>query len=325
MELWDIYDKYRQKTERTHERGNPMKEGDYHLVVHVWIVNDKGEFLIQKRQPWKEGWPNMWDSSAAGSAVLGDSSKEAAIRETKEELGVDLDISKGEILFTVKFSCGFDDIWLVRQNIDISDLKLQYEEVADAKWASEEEIKQMAQHGEFIAFHYLDDLFEIVNSNIRLSKATVNDAERLLDIQKEVFLPLYEKYQDHGTSPVNQSMERFLKRFEIGDYYKIFYQNTLIGSVFVYEKEPGVMRFHIINILRKFQNKGNAQEVMKRLEIMYPQAYCWELETILTERRNCYLYEKMGYVQSGELKVINDKLTLVGYKKQVNLYNTNGI
>ncbi len=41
-----------------------MKEGDHHLVVHVWIVNDKGEFLIQKRQSWKEGGPNMWDGAA---------------------------------------------------------------------------------------------------------------------------------------------------------------------------------------------------------------------------------------------------------------------
>lgn len=325
MEQWDIYDKYRQKTGFTHERGNPMKEGDYHLVVHVWIVNDKGEFLIQKRQSWKEGCPNMWDGSAAGSAVLGDSSKEAAIRETKEELGIDLDINKGEILFTIKFSRGFDDIWLVRQNVDLSELELQYEEVADAKWAGEEEIKAMVQKGEFIDFHYLDNLFEMVNSNVRLTKANAEDAEILLSMQKEVFLPLYEKYQDHGTSPVNQSMEKFLKRFDIGDYYKIVYQNKLVGSVFVYEKEPGVMRFHIINILRKFQNKGIAQEVMKSLELMYPQAECWELETILTERRNCYLYEKMGYVKSEESRVINDKMTLVSYKKQENLCNIRGI
>jgi isopentenyldiphosphate isomerase len=315
MELWDVYDKYRQKTGRTQERSNPMEEGDYHLVVHVWIVNDKGEFLIQKRQPWKEGWPNMWDCSAAGSAILGDSSKEAAIRETKEELGIDLDMSKGELLRTIKFSCGFDDIWLVRQNVDINDLKLQHEEVADAKWASESEIKQMVQDGEFIEFSYLENLFEMINSKISLSRATADDAERLLDIQKEVFVPIYEKYQDHGTSPVNQSMERFLKRFDMGDYYKILYQGTLIGSVFVYEKEPGVMRLHIINILRKFQNKGIAQEVMKRLEAMYPQAECWELDTIQTERRNCYLYEKMGYIQSGELLVINERMTLVSYKK----------
>ncbi|WP_066827723.1 NUDIX hydrolase, partial [Clostridium tepidiprofundi] len=147
MELWDVYDKYRQKTGRRHKRGNPMEEGDYHLVIHVWIINDKGQFLIQKRQPWKDGWPNMWDCSAAGSAILNDTSKEAAIRETKEELGIDLDINKGDILFTVNFSCGFDDIWIVRQNVDINDLKLQYEEVADVKWASENEIKEMVQEG----------------------------------------------------------------------------------------------------------------------------------------------------------------------------------
>jgi len=315
MELWDLYDKYRQKTGRTQERSKPMEEGGYHLVVHVWIVNDKGEFLIQRRQPWKEGWPNMWDGAAAGSAILGDSSKDAAIRETNEELGIDLDISKGELLRTIKFSCGFDDIWLVRQNVDINDLKLQYEEVADAKWASASEIKQMVQDGEFIAFSYLDDLFEMINSKISLIRATDIDAERLLEIQKEVFVPIYEKYQDHGTSPVNQSMERFLKRFDMGDYYKILYQNTLVGSVFVYEKEPGTMRLHIINILRKYQNKGIAQEVMSRLEGMYPQAESWELDTIQTERRNCYLYEKMGYVQSGEVRVINEKMTLVTYKK----------
>ncbi|MCB2289396.1 NUDIX domain-containing protein [Clostridium sp. CS001] len=315
MEIWDIYNKYRQNTGRTHERGNPMNEGDYHLVVHVWIVNDRGEFLIQKRQPWKIGWPNMWAESVAGSAIQGDNSKETAIRETKEELGIDLDISKSELLFTVKSSSGFEDIWLVRQNIDIRHLKLQYEEVADAKWVTLEEIRNMMQTGEFISLDYYDDLFEMINSNIVLSLAKADDAQILLDIQKEVFLPLYEKYHDHGTSPVNQTLENFLKRFDIGHYYKILHQNYLVGSVFVYEKEPGVMNLHIINIIRRSQNKGIAQEVIRRLELMYPQAIRWELETILSEKRNCYLYEKMGYVQSGELKVINDKMSLVSYKK----------
>ena len=161
MELWDIYDKFRHKTGRTHERGNLLPSGDYHLVIHVWIINDKGEFLIQKRQPWKEGYPNMWDCSVAGSAVLGDNSEKAAIRETKEELGIDLDISKGEMLFTVKFSRGFDDIWLVKQNVDISDLQLQYEEVADAKWVVESEIRQLISKGEFIEHEYIEKIFEI--------------------------------------------------------------------------------------------------------------------------------------------------------------------
>lgn len=166
MELWDIYDEFRQKTGRTHQRGNLLPSGDYHLVIHVWIVNDKGEFLIQKRQPWKEGYPNMWDCSVAGSAILGDNSEKAAIRETIEELGIDLDISKGKLLFTVKFSRGFDDIWLVNQNVDISDLKLQYEEVADAKWVVESEIRLLISMGEFIEHEYIEEIFGIVEKQV---------------------------------------------------------------------------------------------------------------------------------------------------------------
>jgi isopentenyldiphosphate isomerase/N-acetylglutamate synthase-like GNAT family acetyltransferase len=325
MELFDIYDKYRNKTGRTHERGVPITEGDHHIVVHVWIVNDKEEFLIQKRQSWKIGWPNMWDCSAAGSVISGEKSREGAIRETKEELGIDLDMSKADIIFTVKFSRGFDDIWFVRQNIDVNDLKLQYEEVADAKWVSFKEIKQMVQDGEFIEYHYLDILYEMINSNILLSKAVLEEAEELLLMQKEVFMSLYKKYEDHDTSPVTQTMERFLKRFDIGEYYKILYKGSLAGSVFVYEKEPGTMKLHIINIREEYQNKGIGQEVIRRLELMYPQADSWELETILSETRNCHLYEKMGYIQSGELRHINDKLTLVNYKKQINISRINKI
>lgn len=325
MEILDIYDKYRQKTGRTLERGNPMEDGDYHLVVHVWIVNEKGEFLIQKRQPWKIGWPNMWDCSAAGSAIHGETSIEAAIRETKEEIGIDLNTSKADILLTVKFSRGFDDIWLVRQNVDSKDLKLQYEEVADAKWVSYKEIKEMVHSGEFIEYHYLDILYKMINSPIALNKAVEGEAEELLAMQKEVFMPLYIKYQNHETSPANYTVEKLLKRFDIGDYYKILYEDNLAGSVFVYEKEPGIMKFKIINIRKEYENKGIAQEVMNRLELIYAQAECWELETILSEKRNSYLYEKMGYVQFGELQHINDKLTIVSYKKQKNLHSINPI
>lgn len=149
MELWNVLDQYRHLTERIHERGQEMQAGDYHLVVHVWIINDQGQFLIQKRQPWKKGWSGMWDCAAAGSAILGDSSEQAAVREVKEELGIELDLNSGEKLFTVKFSCGFDDVWFVRQNVEIETLCLQEEEVADAKWVTTHEIEEMVANGEF--------------------------------------------------------------------------------------------------------------------------------------------------------------------------------
>lgn len=177
MELWDVYNQYRQKTGRTHERGIPLNEGDYHLVVHVWIINDQGQYLIQKRQPWKT-MPNMWDCSAAGSAIVGDNSREAAIREVKEELGIDLAINKGQVLFTHQFSCGFDDVWLVRQNVELKELKLQYEEVADAKWVTFDQIKKMVIDGRFIDYHYLDYLFELINVDIQY-KETYDEVDRI--------------------------------------------------------------------------------------------------------------------------------------------------
>lgn len=320
MEIWDIYDKYRRKTGATHERGITMKTGDYHIVVHVWIVNSKGELLIQRRQLDKKDWAGMWDCAAAGSAILGENSRDAAIRETKEEIGLDIELKDLDPLFTIKFSSGFDDNWLVRQDVNLEDLVLQQEEVADLKWASMEDIREMLVNSEFIPYHFIEQLFEIINSNIRLQNATIEDKEELLDLQKKVFMPLLIKYEDHDFSPATQTMDRFIRRFEIGDYYKIYCDNNLVGSIFVFEKSPGIMKLHIINILEEYQGKGIAQEIMKRIESLYPQAERWELETILTERKNCYLYEKMGYIQSGESKVINDKLTLINYIKNENIY-----
>lgn len=319
MEIWDIYNENREKTGKTHIRGEEMQEGDFHQVVHIWIMNEEGQFLIQQRQPWKKGWPNLWDCAAAGSALAGETSEMAAIREVKEELGLDLRMENAEILFTIKFSRGFDDHWLVKQNIDINNLSLQYEEVADAKWATMDEIKVLVSSGEFIQYEILEPLFEIIHSSISLQRATLQDTESLFELQKKVFTPLYEKYEDHETSPVFQTLVRFKERLNTGDFYKIMYSNSLVGSVHVYAKSPGVMRLHMINILEDYQGNGIAQQVLSRLESMYPEAVKWELDTILEEERNCYLYEKMGYVRIEDRWKINDKMTLVHYAKTANL------
>ncbi|WP_391117365.1 GNAT family N-acetyltransferase [Psychrobacillus sp. L3] len=307
------------KTGKTHIRGDDMQEGDFHPVVHIWIMNEEGQFLIQQRQPWKKGWANMWDCAAAGAAITGETSEMAAIRETKEELGLNLGMENAEILFTVKFSRGFDDHWLVKQNVDINDLSLQYEEVADAKWATMDEIRELVKSGEFIQYETLEPLFELIQSRISLKKAAQQDTEALFELQKKVFTPLYEKYEDHETSPVFQTLERFKERLNTGDFYKIMYANSLVGSVHVYAKSSGVMRLHMINILEDYQGKGIAQQVIARLESMYPEAVKWELDTILEEERNCYLYEKMGYIRTKDRWKINDKMTLVHYVKIANL------
>ena len=153
MEIWDLYDKDRIKTGETMVRGNQFKENTYHLVVHVCIFNLEGKMLIQQRQPFKDGWPNMWDITVGGSAVSGDTSQLAAEREVYEEIGYKLSLDGIRPSLTINFDKGFDDIYLIQKDVDISKLRLQYEEVQSVKWASKEEILSMIDEEIFIPYH----------------------------------------------------------------------------------------------------------------------------------------------------------------------------
>lgn len=153
MEIWDVYDNERIKTGETMIRGSKFKENTYHMVVHVCIFNSEGKMLIQQRQPFKEGWSNMWDITVGGSAISGDTSQLAAEREVYEEIGYKLSLDGIRPALTVNFDKGFDDIYLIQEDIDIEKLNLQYEEVQSVKWASMEEVVSMINENNFIPYH----------------------------------------------------------------------------------------------------------------------------------------------------------------------------
>lgn len=153
MEVWTIYDKDRKPTDKTVERGTRLGNNEYHMVVHVCIINAEEKMLIQQRQPFKDGWPNLWDISVGGSSTAGESSAVAAERELFEELGFKTDLSKARPFFTINFSCGFDDYYILEADVDIDSLSLQYEEVQAVRWASREEIMNMIDNKTFIPYH----------------------------------------------------------------------------------------------------------------------------------------------------------------------------
>ena len=99
MEKWDLYTKYREKTGKEHIRGEKIPKGFYHLVVHVWIRNRKGEYLISQRSVSRPTFPLMWEC-VGGSVLMGESSIDGALREVKEEVGLDLKPETGRLLFT---------------------------------------------------------------------------------------------------------------------------------------------------------------------------------------------------------------------------------
>ena len=153
--------------------------------------------------------------------------------------------------------------------------------------------------------------------NISLAKSESKDAEIIHAMQIKSFMPLLEKYQDYETSPVNEPIEKIIDKINqsFTDYYIIKSDSLDVGGVRIVKKNDKHYRVSLIFILPEYQGKGIAQEVFQMLERIYSDANEWELDTILQEQGNCHLYEKVGYKQTGEMKVINDRLTLVFYKK----------
>ncbi|QUL57221.1 GNAT family N-acetyltransferase [Paenibacillus tritici] len=156
-------------------------------------------------------------------------------------------------------------------------------------------------------------------STVTLSKATVEDAAVIHAMQLQAFLPLLEKYQDYETSPANETVERVVERINqpTVDYYIIRYAGIAAGSIRVKKKEEHEYWLGQIFILPEHQGQGIAQQVFAQIEQIYADATVWGLATIMQEERNCYLYEKLGYRRTGEMQVINDRLTLCYYEKKV--------
>ena len=151
-----------------------------------------------------------------------------------------------------------------------------------------------------------------------LKRATCEDAELIWKMQIEAFSDLYEKYQDTDTSPATEPLEKILSRLrQCFTYYYIIEvdKNIVVALRVVDKKEKGsAKRISPIFILKKYRNMGIAQAAIIEAERIHGNDN-WELDTILSEKGNCYLYEKMGFKSTGKTEKVNDKMTLVFYQK----------
>ena len=148
MELWDLYDKDRKPLNRMHVRGEAFAEGEYYVSCEIWVRNSKGEFLITKRHPDKKAG-NLWEF-AGGGTLAGETTTQSAVRELKEETGIQSQESELQLFATYQHKNYFLDLFLLNKDVEISDIVLQPGETIDAKWASEETILQMIDNEEFV-------------------------------------------------------------------------------------------------------------------------------------------------------------------------------
>ena len=150
MELWDLYDKNRKKTNRVQIRGKQIPDGCYHIVVHVWITNNKGQYLISQRSASREKDPLIWET-VGGSVLKGEDSLAGALREVYEEVGIKLNPNNGSIIKTILREHYQDivDVWLFHYDGDVDINNATTDEVAQSKWMRKEEIKKMLEEGIF--------------------------------------------------------------------------------------------------------------------------------------------------------------------------------
>jgi len=154
-EYFDILDENGNKTGKIKLRSEVHRDGDWHKSVHIWIINDKGDILLQRRCATKDSNPNMLDISCAGHLTAGDESLSGAIRELKEELNLDVKPEELHFIKTLKrnskytstfINNEFDDLYILRTTKSTDDMKYQEEEISEIFFVPYKEFKNMVKN-----------------------------------------------------------------------------------------------------------------------------------------------------------------------------------
>lgn len=158
-------------------------------------------------------------------------------------------------------------------------------------------------------------------AKIELIRVRIGDAERIHEMKYRAFLPLFEKYQDERTSPAMEKIDKVIRllQSENTDYYLIEREGEAVGAIravrdgIVDGRET--MRISPLFVLPEFQGAGVGYQALTRMMALYPRAEVWRLATIKEEAGNCHLYEKCGFVRTGE-RPENERMTLVFYERK---------
>ena len=166
MEFWDIYNEKKEKTGRTMKRNDwNMKPDEFHLTVLGVLQRPDGRYLITRRRMDKE-WAAGWWEVRGGGVNAGEESKDAIIREIKEETRIDVSRADGGYVFSYKRinpeerNNYFVDIYKFILDFDDKDIKVQDKEVSEFSIATIDEVKQYAKQGIFLHYDSIRQIFE---------------------------------------------------------------------------------------------------------------------------------------------------------------------
>jgi 8-oxo-dGTP pyrophosphatase MutT (NUDIX family) len=161
MELCDIVDESGNRTGRVAPRGSALPLGEFFPVVHVWIRDEFGNYLIQQRAFDRLSDPGVW-AITAGYILAGEDSLSGAIREVEEELGIQLSPSHLKRFDRHALENRLEDIWLADIPRSSMGTPTSGPEVANWKWVSKVELEQMAGRNDFFRYSYFDDILSVM-------------------------------------------------------------------------------------------------------------------------------------------------------------------
>lgn len=147
-EYWDLYDANRKLLGRTIKRGDAFAEGEYYVCCEIWIQNSNRQLLMTKRHPAKKAG-GLWEFTGGG-VLAGETTKQAAIRELSEEIGICVEESELSLFKVHQQKNYFMDIFVLKRDLDIKTLVFQPEEVVDAKWVTNEELIRMKEEKQVV-------------------------------------------------------------------------------------------------------------------------------------------------------------------------------
>ena len=183
-EYIDIVTKKGEPTGKTALKSEAHKNGWYHNTIHLWLYTTKGEILLQQRSHKKAIYPLLWDVSVAGHIDTGESFIEAALRETKEEIGLELNSDSlkkiGVKLHESSYNYGgiqdneFHHIYIAELKTSLHLLTPQEAEVEALKLVTFKEFEDLLKHsetnGHFIATNtpYYLFIFKAIKDHLDL-------------------------------------------------------------------------------------------------------------------------------------------------------------
>lgn len=138
-------------TNQTATRSECHAKGLWHKAVVVFIVSpDNQSVLLQLRSAQKKLWPGLWDVAAGGHVSAGELGYQAALREAKEELGLDLAREDLEFIGATTsenfigdvINRHYNEYYVIHSDLRPGTLILQPEEVQDAKWFTAQELAE---------------------------------------------------------------------------------------------------------------------------------------------------------------------------------------